>query len=40
LEHIVIYWIGAMAGNVVAFLVYPAVRDFLYANKSGKAKTN
>ena len=31
-EHIMIYWVGATIGAVVASLIYPKLKQFAYPN--------
>ena len=38
-EHILVYWVGAFGGSVIAFLVYPGLKNAIYATKPEK-KTN
>ena len=39
LEHITIYWLGASAGAIIAFVVYPRIKHFVYASKHQHHKT-
>ena len=38
-EHILVYWVGAFGGSVIAFLVYPWLKNAIYTSKPEK-KTN
>lgn len=38
-EHIFIYWVGALGGSIVAFLVYPILKSTIYASKEDKQKS-
>ena len=33
LEHITIYWFGASAGAIIAFVVYPKIKRMAYPSK-------
>ena len=39
-EHIFIYWVGALAGSVVAFLVYPSIKKMIYPVTRAEKKKN
>jgi glycerol uptake facilitator-like aquaporin len=39
-EHIYIYWVGALGGSILAFLVYPTIKNSIYPAQATKQKTN
>lgn len=39
LEHITIYWIGSSIGAIIAFTIYPRVKDLFYATAKQNLKT-